>query len=69
MKGFFLDRQKLRGAAWGRRPKLAQALGINPVSVSRKLNGHQRLTLEEINIIAKAIELDVTDFVHIREMD
>lgn len=68
MKGFCIDYHKLRGAAWGKREKIAKALGVNKVSVSRKMNGKQRLTLDEINQIAQVIELDVTDFVHVREM-
>ncbi|HIE29499.1 TPA: XRE family transcriptional regulator [Candidatus Poribacteria bacterium] len=57
-----VDSQKLRGAIWGKRAKVASFLGIHPNSLSRKINGKQPLTIEELNEIASYLNQDTKEF-------
>ena len=68
MKILFIDYPKLRAVAWGKSHEIQSALGINSASVSRKINGKQKVALEELNTIAQVIDVDVTDFVYVREI-
>lgn len=62
MKRLKIDKQKLRGAIWGKRAKVASFLGIHPNSLSRKINGKQPLTIEELNDIASVLSQDTIEF-------
>lgn len=62
MKRLKIDKQKLRGAIWGKRTKVASFLGIHPNSLSRKINGKQPLTIEELNDIASVLSQDTIEF-------
>lgn len=62
MKRLKVDKQKLKGAIWGKRIKIASFLGIHPDSLSRKINGKQPLTIEELNEIASYLNQDAKEF-------
>lgn len=68
MKGLFINYPKLRAIAWGKSRELQSALKINSSSVSRKINGKQKLALDELNTIARVIGVDVLDFVEVGEI-
>ncbi len=68
MKAIEIDRQKLKGAIWGKRNAVAEAIGIHPVSLSRKVNGQQPLTIDELNQIAKHLKQDTMDFLRESEI-
>jgi transcriptional regulator with XRE-family HTH domain len=53
----------IRFHASGKGAKIAQELGITRQSLSRKLNGHQPLRVEEINKIATYLGIDVDRFI------
>jgi len=67
MKTIEVDRQKLKGAIWGKRSKIAEAVGLHPNSVSRKIHGKQPLTIDELNEIAKYLKQDTMEF--LQEVD
>ncbi len=67
MKTVHIDKEKLRGSIWGKREAVAQALGLRPNSVTRKLHGDTRLTLEDLNIFARVLKRDATEFLIIRD--
>jgi len=67
-KELYIDREKLRGALWGKRDVVAEALSIAPSSLSRKVSGGRELTLEDLNQIARALGRDTVEFVIEREM-
>jgi hypothetical protein len=54
-KGLYIDRERLRGALWGNRDMVADALQIAPSSLSRKIHHGRHLTLEDLNQIARAL--------------
>jgi len=62
MKRLEVDRQKLKGAIWGKRAEAASFLGIHPNSLSRKINGKQPLKIEELNEIASYLNQDTIEF-------
>ena len=64
-----IDRQKLKGAIWGKRNVVAEAIGIHPVSLSRKVHGQQPLKIDELNKIAKYLEQNTMEFLIEVEMD
>ena len=45
--------------------KLAQAIGISHVSLSKKINGNTDFTLKEVNAIAKTLKLSNEDIIQI----
>jgi HEAT repeat protein/DNA-binding Xre family transcriptional regulator len=57
-----IDFETLRRELWGKSAEVAQVLGIAPENLSRKLRGHHKLTLEELNHIALYLQRDVSDF-------
>ena len=57
-----IDFHKLRRALWGKSTEVAQVLGIAPQSLSRKLQEHHKLTLDELNQIALHLGKDASDF-------
>jgi len=69
MKIINIDRQKLKGAIWGRRAAIAKVIGIHPVSLSRKINGQQPLTVDELNQIAKYLEQNTIEFINEVEIE
>ena len=71
MKGVKIDYERLKGAITGARlgVKLAEHLGIHKVSLSKKLNGHISIPLEELNVIAKFLDRNTMDFLTEHEMN
>jgi transcriptional regulator with XRE-family HTH domain len=69
MRELIIDFEKLKGAVWGKQPKIAAALGIKPSTLSSKINKKIRLHLDELNIIARTLGRDTTDFVHEVEVE
>ncbi len=61
-----IDFEKLRRELWGKSAQVARVLGLAPENLSRKLRGHHRLTLEELNQIALHLDRDVSDFLLFR---
>jgi len=61
-----IDFEKLRRELWGKATEVAQVLGIAPENLSRKLRGHHRLTLEELNQISLYLNRDTSDFLMLR---
>jgi DNA-binding Xre family transcriptional regulator len=57
-----IDLEKLRKMLWGKSTEVAQILGIAPENLSRKVRGHHRLTLEELNQISTHLRCDVDEF-------
>ena len=68
-KGLYIDREKLRGALWGKRDVVAEALQIAPSSLSRKISGGRELTLGDLNQIARALGRDTMEFIIERKME
>ena len=62
-----VDKEKLRGAIWGKQRQVADKMNIHKVSLSRKINGMQPLTIVELNTIMQIIDRDVSDFVVIED--
>ena len=69
MKGFFIDYERLRGAIGRRQEEIAHVLGIHRTSLSRKIHGKHKLTLDEMNKIAYFLGRDACDFIIETEMD
>ncbi len=67
MNKIFIDHEKLRGAIWGHRRQIAEALGLHETSVSRKISGRQNLTLDELNTIAGVLRRDASDFLYLTD--
>jgi transcriptional regulator with XRE-family HTH domain len=63
MVKFEVNLEKLRQQARGYAKVIAEALNISTISVSRKLNGHQWVSNDEINTIIEVLNLDARDFV------
>ncbi len=63
----YVDQEKLKGIIWGQQGKIARKMGIHPVSLSRKINGSQKLSIKEINDLAFHLNRSVCDFVKIKE--
>jgi transcriptional regulator with XRE-family HTH domain len=61
---FDVNMERLRRATHGHGLELQQVLGISKNSLSRKLNGFQPISIDEINIIIEALNLDARDFVY-----
>lgn len=57
-----IDFEKLRSRLRGESAGVAQMLGITPESLSRKLRGHHKLTLDELNRIVLHLREDVDTF-------
>lgn len=57
-----IDFEKLRNRLRGKSADVARMLGITPESLSRKLRGHHKLTLDELNQIALYLREDVDTF-------
>jgi plasmid maintenance system antidote protein VapI len=68
-KGLYIDRERLRGALWGNRDMVADALQIAPSSLSRKIHHGRQLTLDDLNQIARALGRDTQEFIIEREME
>tara|TARA_Y100000310_G_scaffold103332_1_gene101680 strand:+ start:2676 stop:2894 length:219 start_codon:yes stop_codon:yes gene_type:complete len=62
-----IDKEKLRGVIWGKQKKVAVKMDMHPVSLSRKINGTQPMSIEELNTIMRIIDRDVSDFVVIED--
>jgi transcriptional regulator with XRE-family HTH domain len=54
-----MNTQVIRSLVRGRQPEIAKALGIAVTSFSRKINGKQRVYLDEVNRLAEILGVDV----------
>ena len=68
MKEIAIDFEKLKGAVWGKQPQVATALGVHPQTLSSKMNKKSRLHLDELNVIARALGRDTTEFLKVVEV-
>ena len=69
MKKMIVDRERLKGALWGKTPQVAEALGIHPKTLSKKMNRERGLYLEDINVIAELFSRDTMEFLREVEID
>ena len=63
MKRLIIDYEKLMGASYSRQTELAQKLGVTQPTVSRWVKGAIRLSLDDLNCLAAALERHTTDFI------
>ena len=61
MKKIGLDKGKIKNLIWGRFPEIALEMGISTTSLSRKINGSQPLSIDELNRLATIIEVRVDE--------
>ena len=57
-----IDTERLKKECWGRGEEIADLLGITKTSLSRKLHGHQRIFLDELNQIALFLNRSTKSF-------
>ncbi len=67
-KGIFIDREKLRGAIWGKRDQLAEFLGVDPATVSRKMRAKLPISFDELNKISAFLGRDAMEFIEEKEI-
>lgn len=58
-----IDFEKLKGAVWGKQPKIAAKLGVHVNTLNRKINQRGRLYLEDLNKIAVALGRNTSEFI------
>jgi hypothetical protein len=69
MKGWFLmnkariDLAELRKAAYGYQRDIARKMDISPQAVSERLNGHRKMTLDDLNTICEVVKRPASDFI------
>jgi transcriptional regulator with XRE-family HTH domain len=63
MKRLAIDYEKLVGASYSRQSELAKKLGVTQPTISRWVKGTIRLSLDDLNRVATALERHTTDFV------
>ena len=56
-----LDTKKIKKMIYGRSAEIADKVGMRKGLLSKKINGHTIITLEEINRIATALEVDTLE--------
>lgn len=57
------DLEELRRAAYGYQKRIAKKMDISPQAVSERLNGHRKLTLDDLNIICEVVKRPASDFI------
>ena len=62
MKKVHIDFERLKGALSGKQREIAKKIGVTQATLSYKVNRHRKMTLEELNVIAGALERNTTDF-------
>jgi len=56
-----LDTKKIKKMLYGKSVQIAERMQIRSGLLSKKINGHTIITLEEINRLAVALEVDTLD--------
>ena len=56
-----LDTKKIKKMLYGKSVQIAERVQIRSGLLSKKINGHTIITLEEINRLAKALGVDTLD--------
>ena len=56
-----LDTKKIKKMIYGKSAEIANKVGMRKGLLSKKVNGHTIITLEEINRIATALEVDTLE--------
>ena len=56
-----LDTKKIKRMIYGKSAEIADKVGMRKGLLSKKVNGHTIITLEEINRIATALEMDTLE--------
>ena len=56
-----LDTKKIKKMIYGKSAEIADKVGMRKGLLSKKVNGHTIITLEEINRIATALEVDTLE--------
>ena len=56
-----LDAKKIKKMIYGKSGEIAERMQIRSGLLSKKINGHTIITLEETNRLATALELDTLD--------
>jgi transcriptional regulator with XRE-family HTH domain len=57
-KNLFLDTKGVRSLLWGKSKVIAEQMSINPVTLSKKINGQTPITLKEVNALAEILGVD-----------
>jgi transcriptional regulator with XRE-family HTH domain len=60
--GLVINLEQLRGAVYGEGREIAERLNISRVNLSNKIRGKVPMTLDELNIIAKYLDRNTSDF-------
>lgn len=58
MKKIEPDARQIRKLIRGKQPEIARQMGIAVSSLSRKINGSQRIYLDEINQLAEILQIE-----------
>ena len=56
-----LDTKKIKKMIYGKLAEIANKVGMRKGLLSKKINGHTIITLEEINRMAVALEVDTLE--------
>ena len=56
-----LDTKKIKKMIYGKSAEIADKVGMRKGLLSKKINGHTIITLEEINRMAVALEVDILE--------
>lgn len=65
MRQVKIDMDRLAGAIYNHRrgvSEAAQALGVNPGSITKRLKGVYRISISDLNVFARFLGKDVDDF-------
>ena len=56
-----LDTKKIKKMIYGKLAEIANKVGMRKGLLSKKINGHTIITLEEINQMAVSLEVDILE--------
>ena len=56
-----LDAKKIKKMIYGKLAEIANKVGMRKGLLSKKINGHTIITLEEINQMAVSLEVDILE--------
>ena len=63
MQKVIVDLEKLKGALSKKHAEIAKTVGWQLNTLSRKLNGHRSLTLDDLNEICRAAKREPREFI------
>ena len=69
MKGIRIDYDRLKGATSRKGVTLAKHMGIHQTTFSRKMTGKITISIEELDRIARYLEMDADRFVEFYEVE